>query len=183
MINYFHFGPYQSKRDCGLVIEKRPRKTTPIRDFTLTHVPGRDGDVYIDNGCYHNIELTYSVGCSNVDSNITKIREMLSQPGYMHLRDSYDLEKFYIACVANPGQFEEDLLNFGHATVIFNAEPYRYEYFGYGTSQTFATSGSSTKLTNPYKYSAKPKFHIQGSGGGNYTLYVTNNSVQIGYPR
>ena len=58
ILNQFAYGTYKSLDDCGLYIEKRPSPTIPLRDTTKTHVPGRNGDVIQDNGCFLNATRT-----------------------------------------------------------------------------------------------------------------------------
>ena len=39
----------KTSEDFGLVVQTPPTYSYPERDVTITHIPGRDGDIIIDN--------------------------------------------------------------------------------------------------------------------------------------
>ena len=43
----------------GLMIDGGGTWTKPERDRELVHVPGRNGDLIFDNGCWNNVDITY----------------------------------------------------------------------------------------------------------------------------
>ncbi len=168
-LNYFTFGGYQSLKDCGLYIEKRPARIKPRRDVTAHQIPGRDGDVYIDNGRWESVPQRYQVGCSNIDRYIDKINEMLCQPGMLKLSDSYDNTVYRKAMCINSMEFTEDLLNFGHATIEFICDPFRYLAEGDTTMQL-----AEGVITNPTEFDALPLIIISTSG--QFTIHLNSKS-------
>ena len=42
-------------------VEHPPGYETPKKDYEIVHVPGRNGDVYIDKGSYQNVSRTYDI--------------------------------------------------------------------------------------------------------------------------
>lgn len=172
-LNYFTFGDYQSLKDCGLYIEKRPARIKPMRDVTAHQIPGRDGDVYIDNGRWESVPQRYQVGCSNIDRNIDKINEMLCQPGMLRLSDSYDNTVYRKAICINSMEFTEDLLNFGHATIEFLCDPYRY-LLAWDNTQVL----SEGVITNPTAFEALPLFIITTTG--QFTIHLNNKDYTFG---
>ena len=180
MNNYIIFNNYNSKTTCGLSIEKRPRRGTPVRDVTVTHIPGRDGDLIQDNGSWNNVDITYEVGCSDIDAHIASIRQMLASVGYQRLRDTYDPDFYRLAAVKDGAEFEEDLLNFGHAKITFTADPYRYQVSS--SNDTTITSTRSATLANPYAYKSKPLLTIFASAGSTVTIMVNSASYLFTMP-
>ena len=44
----------------GLVVDGASTWPKPERDVEYVHVPGRNGDILMDNGCWQNVEITYT---------------------------------------------------------------------------------------------------------------------------
>ena len=61
----------------------------PVRDRTLVHVPGRNGDLILDNGCWQNIEIKYKCLIKNdwKDNYKDFCRMMYNLHGYQMLFD------------------------------------------------------------------------------------------------
>ena len=178
-LNYFTFGDFQSLRDCNLYIEKRPSRQKPVRDVTAHEVPGRDGVVLIDNGRWKNITLRYQVGCSDIDANIDKINQMLCQTGIHKLKDTYDDEVYYKACCINAAEFQEELLNFGRATIEFDCDPYRY--FEIGSVSELETPSGYT-INNSTGFESLPKILLIASPGATCTLHFGATAYTVKMP-
>ena len=54
------FGDIYTK-DLDLIIQAPPVYNFPAKDVTVEHIPGRNGDLIIDNKCWQNVERTYSI--------------------------------------------------------------------------------------------------------------------------
>ena len=70
----------------------RPGYETPEKDYEVTHIPGRNGDIYVDKGSYKNVSRSYdiAIGAENKDFTIMAnfISEWLnSASGYAKLED------------------------------------------------------------------------------------------------
>lgn len=172
MANSFTFGEH-STTEFGLIISKKKIYSTPARNVSFLSVPGRCGDVISDDGSYPNIEVSYTVGCKNIGSQLENIASWLSQPGYLKLSDTYMPNFFRLAANVSGQSWDEQLLNFGEATLTFNCKPFRYLVSGENTT-TFTTSGT---ITNPTSFSSLP--HIKITGSGNVTLHVNSNSYLL----
>lgn len=182
MINKFYFGGHDSYKYCKLYIEKRPAPSIPQRDITKTHVPGRSGDVLQDNGCFLNVTRTYKVGCSDIDGNFENIKKMVSQIGYQMLTDTYDPLFYRFGAVLNETAFEEDLLNVGHASLIFDCEPFKYDITGKNAWTVSTSSSALTKLNNKYDYTALPRFYVTATAGTTVTIMVNSKSFAFKMP-
>lgn len=66
------FGGISSK-EIGLEVEHFPDFEIPERDYTVTHVPGRNGDVIWDNGSYKNVSRKYDISIGRFGMGDTEI--------------------------------------------------------------------------------------------------------------
>lgn len=44
----------------GIAVDSSESWAKPERDMQFVHVPGRNGDLILDNGCWQNVEITYN---------------------------------------------------------------------------------------------------------------------------
>lgn len=177
----FKFGDHATK-DFDLVIQEPPAYNFPEKDLTTEHIPGRNGDLIIDNNCWKNVERTYSVasvfkpGTDFVSNSERLIKWLTSYKGYHRLEDSYDPEVFRIAQYKNGGS----LVNFyDKATVLnvtFDCKPQRYLKNG---EKPVHFTGSVATLENPTGYAALPEISISGMvPHDNEVLLVTIKNLE-----
>lgn len=120
-----------SSRDVGIEVETFPTYDIPEREYEAIHVPGRNGDVIIDNGTYKNVNRTYKVSIATYDipysQKMAGVAKWLhSAPGYARLEDSYDPD-FYRFAYYNEAVSIENLFNeAGRATINFVCKPQRF---------------------------------------------------------
>ena len=50
----------RSSADCGIVCSSDNGYDIPEKDITAIAVPGRNGELHIDNGRWQNIDVTYN---------------------------------------------------------------------------------------------------------------------------
>ena len=154
-----------STEDLGLIIQAPPVYTFPSKDLSTQHVPGRNGDLIIDNKSFNNVDRVYSIGSvfrpgTNFIANAQKIIEWLaSSKGYCRLEDSYDSLVFRLA----EYQASNSLTDYyGKATAInvtFNCKPQRYLK---GGEKEVAFTGSEAVIENPTKETSLPRITISG---------------------
>ena len=76
------FGDIYTK-DLDLIIQAPPVYNFPAKDVTIEHIPGRNGDLIIDNKCWQNVERTYSIasvfrpGTNFINNSFTEIISIL----------------------------------------------------------------------------------------------------------
>lgn len=165
-----------SSEDYGIVVEHPPAYDFPEKDYTSVHIPGRNGDVMIDNNSYKNTVRTYelAIGDQNLQFGIqaNKIAEWLhSGSGYCRLEDSYEPDIFRMACYKDAGNFENIFDHMGRGTVSFDCKPQRF----YKSGEKFISLESASEvIKNPTFFNAQPMIIISGSGG---TISV--NGVEV----
>ena len=85
--------------DYGVILSGGGTYATPERDVTVVSVPGRNGDVILDNGRYNNIQIVYTAGISKGFETkfLPFIGALKAVKGYAKLFDSYHPEEFRLA--------------------------------------------------------------------------------------
>lgn len=165
-INSGHFGIYLT--DIRIA-------DTPKRDVSFLSVPGRNGDLIVDNKRWHNVDITYSLAIATgfADAFDAFKKALLSQSGYQRLTDSIYPDVFRMAIVQEPIQPETMRFNrTGTFDVTFHCKPQRYLKSG----EFSTTITEHTKLYGN-GFMAKPLITVYGSGAG--TLTIGGTTVEI----
>ena len=186
MMNFFVYDGNNSQ-DLGLLISGEKTYNSPSRDVTTVSIPGRSGDLIIDNRRYNNVEISYTVSFRKDVPEKTRALKawLLSNAGYRRLEDTYQPEYFRLAAISNATAFEISINRYGTAELIFNCNPF---LFSKGGEQTVSIPASGGRIYNPEYFESQPIITVYGNGNGvlsvnniNYNLsdidgYVTINS-------
>lgn len=171
-MNSFTFNGISSA-DMGLIVENKDIYSLPARDISLVSVPGRNGDVIIDNNRWQNVTVSYSVGIKDIKSNIKRIKAWLSTPGYFELTDTYNAEYYRVACFNTNLDITELLTNVGRAVISFSCKPFMYSVIGKGSWQYTKESA----MVNPEAFDSLP--FIRAYGNGNITFHINSRAFTI----
>lgn len=149
--------------DFGVFISGVGTYNAPERDTTAVSVPGRNGDLLIDNGRFHNIEITYP--CYIVKEFADKFNAfknyLLSRNGYFKIEDSYDAEHYRKAFHNSGLTPSVQLLHrVGAFEITFNCNPQRFLKDGDNT----LILTSDGMMFNPTYFDAKPLIRAYGTG-------------------
>ena len=177
MIGEFRFAN-RSSRDFGLYVTGVNPYSAPERDVEIIQIPGRNGDLILDNGRYSNINVIYTVFVRNrLNEKMRAIRPwLMSTPNYQRLEDTYDPDYYRLASYRGPFDVEHTLHQFGQCDLTFNCKPYRYRKDGEVIIER--SGGSDTApVYNPEEISSSPYIRISGSGSGD--LIVNSNKWTI----
>lgn len=174
MMNFFEFNGKQS-RDFGIYISGSGTFNSPERDVSKVSIPGRNGDLLIDNGRFKNISVEYPAFIR------TKFKEfsgaarewLLSHNGYFRLEDTYHPEEFRLASFSGPIDFDVRALNMsGEFELLFDCKPQRFLKSG----EQKITANGNIQITNPTSFAAKPIIRVYGTSGN---LIVGDTIVQL----
>lgn len=119
-------------KECNMFVLGKGAFGAPSRDVTQIHVPGRNGDILIDNGGWNNIDVTYPSCCilSNFRENVEKLKGyLLANPGYHELIDPYNPDEVRYAEFRGPftpEAFTAKGNNAGMFDLTFNCKPQRF---------------------------------------------------------
>ena len=165
----------KSSADCRIQVAHPPGYAYPERDYTITHIPGRNGDIIQDNGCYKNVERTYEVSFDAPNEDFATYANAVSAwlhstTGYARLEDSYEPNYYRMATYQESNIFENLYNQAGTATIVFECKPQRFLKTG---DNTIAIQNSLT-IMNPTGFEAYPLFKVTGTSG---VLTVNGNSI------
>ena len=173
MRGFFTFAGVNSK-DFGVYINGSQTFGAPERDVDLQSVPGRNGDLVLDNGRLKNIQHSYEAFIvRDIRANLAGLRDFLTScVGYHRLEDTYHPDEFYLASYA--AELSPDMaatLREGAFTLTFNRKPQRFLKDG-ELVRAFTAGG---RIRNPTRQTAAPLIRVYGTG----TLGVGNETVNI----
>lgn len=166
----------KSSEDFNLIIKSSNHSSVPFVSYEEIEIPGRDGEVIINNNCYKNRKINVVVYIDNMNSNETiheyarRIKKWLqSDMKYKKLIFDDDSDFYLEAICINQLDFEKIIENFSEMQLTFLCKPYK-KYI----NENKITLISSRKIYNSYMKS-KPKIKVIGSG--NITLNINNQQV------
>lgn len=166
----------QTSKDFGLHISGGGTYNAPEREVTTYTVPGRNGDLIVDNGRYSNIVVSYEAFIiQSFAKNAERVRFWLAgAPGYHRLEDSYHPDYFRMGYYSGGLDFETGFLNWhGSCTLSFNCKPQRFLKSG---EFPVVIGASGDSLYNAYM-PALPLIQLTGNGAG--TLVVNDTMVTV----
>lgn len=115
--------------DYGVILSGGGTYATPERDVTVVSVPGRNGDVILDNGRYNNIQIVYTAGISKGFETkfLPFIGALKAVKGYARLFDSYHPEEFRLASFRSELVPEVGtIMRSGKFELVFDCMPQRF---------------------------------------------------------
>ena len=139
----------KSSSDFGCIIEAYPNHTRGSRRGELIVVPGRNGNVVLEDGSYTTYMQAYSVVFEKGDNHQSYQRAaevaewLLGSRGFCRLEDSFEPGYYRLARYAGPLNIKQIMDECGRATLEFECQPERYlkigdvliriHDYGYGT--------------------------------------------------
>ena len=193
MLNFFKFGGIDS-RDYGIFIISSNSFDSPKRKTTAYSIPGRDGDIIVDEGYYLNVDITYKVRISidkllanNPNTNIAYALDGIKDcfysiiGEYAELRDSYNPDYYRMGCFDNGFEFSEFKNNkdFIDTEITFNCKPHRYREDG---KEVIAINNNTTnRIYNPEIYASLPLIQINKGTGDHASVIIDGTSFQFDF--
>lgn len=183
MMHAFEFNG-KSSSVFGVYISGGGTYDAPERDVEFMSIPGRSGDLIIDNGRFKNIEIEYPcfIPSGFTDKWDSFKAHMLKSPTYQRLTDTYDNTHFRMAAFL--GSLNPEVVALRRAasfTVTFQCKPQRWLVSGENT----LTYVQGATIYNPTLFPAKPLLVATGYGQvviGDYRIVIaqhTNNRIWI----
>lgn len=139
-----------------------------VPKINAIQIPGRSGDLQIDEGGYYN--RSASVPCYTLTVDNTAMQDMrgaaawlLSQRGYRKLQTAEDDAHYWYASIKNTAEIAPRLNLLNPFTIEWDCKPYAY-LTGYDEKTTITASGDTVE--NPTYFDAFPILYITGNEGG-----------------
>lgn len=167
--------------DLGLVVQVKPTYNSPEREYSSLHIPGRNGDLIIDNGCYLNVDKTYSFakvfrkGEKFVESANSIMSWLNSANGYARLEDSYEPDYYRLALYKQGGEMTN---YYDQATVLdvtFECKPQRWLKSG----DIEISIQNGMELYNPTNYDALPIIKFTTIPGINSVITIGDVILEL----
>lgn len=179
ILNSFTFDGVDSS-EYGVYISGEGTFNAPARRGDKITIPGRNGDLFIDGGCFENVTLKYPAFIhQKFNDNITEFRNLLSsRSDYKRLTDTFHPDEFRLARFGSGMEASVKKLVYGTFNVEFDCWPQRFLVSG-ETPLTYTESGP---ITNPTLYAAQPLIKVTGTGIvqiGSYSFTVTGGPGEI----
>lgn len=191
--------------ELGGRLNELPKIEIAERDCEFVEIPGRSGDIFIDNNRYKNVDFSRKITLIN-RTNRTRIfptREQIekaifsfSKIGYQEFRDTQHLGAFTKAVLLNFSDVSRELPMLSTATLQFNRIPYWFSDEGQQWIYMEDDATHTIRVYNPYPFTAEADYYITCSGGTTditiggitykdidfdiySTLYINNTNKQI----
>lgn len=162
---YFVYGGVSSA-DFGVFISGPALFDAPRRDVTVVTVPGRSGDVVLDNNRFLNIDITYHCYIPRgFEEKFDFLKlAMLSMTGYQRIEDTYFPDHFREGYFVGPIQPTTGPLNrSGSFDITFHCKPQRYLKSGIRAIITTETGADSLTINNRTPFISRPLIQIRSS--------------------
>jgi len=174
MVGSFFYKGINSK-DMGIYVSGSGTFNSPERDIERIEIPGKNGELIIDNKRYKNVIIKYPAFIRYKFKDLTDLARMwlLKDVGYQRLEDTYHPDEFRQACFVGPLDFDVRFQNqSGECELSFNCLPQRFLKIG----ENLITGSGTIRLWNPTGFPAEPLIRVYGTSG---ILHVGNMNVQI----
>ena len=163
--------------DYDLYITSGSVYDAPERVVDMIKVPGRNGNLAIDQGRFENIDVEYDVYTKDRSQtvfaqNIRDFRnELCSRHTYLELTDDFNANEFRLGIYKSGLELDSDIDRAGAIKLVFDCKPQRYLVSGQST-YTFIADGT---ITNPTLFASSPLIVVTGFGQlgiGSYTITI-----------
>ena len=163
-----------STAEYGVWISGGGTFDAPARDIETISVPGRNGDLYHDNGRYRNITVSYPAFISSrFQPRMDDFRAWLcSHVGYFRLEDTYHPDEFRMAMFKAAVSVSTAPRNIaGRFTLSFDCKPQRWLKSGENAID-YTANGT---ISNPTHYTAFPLLRLYGTPGASGNFNITKS--------
>ena len=121
----------RSSDEFGLIVEQYPPRPFPSRKSDVYSIPGRSGDLIVEQDAFTNYIQPYEVYISPGSVGMQRraaliARWLLGSSGYNRLIDEYDPTVYRDARFMGGFSFLNALNKFGRATIEFDCKPQRW---------------------------------------------------------
>ena len=149
---------------------------SPEHVYERISVPGRNGDLTIDQNKYTNIQRIYDIVAYG--DNYKWLNEftgrLISNVGYFRLEDSFSSDEYYMASINGPLEiFTDRARTMSKFRLEFDRDPRKFLKAG----ETELYADESQYITNPTSFTAKPFIRVYGTG----TLGIGATNITISY--
>lgn len=156
-----------SSMDLHALVQTAPDYEFPEKDYNVTHVDGRNGDIVVDTGSWKNVPRKYVLAIDTRKISYTEVASKLVQwlhsaSGYARLEDSYEPDFYRMAMYKDAGTITNIYSKAGQIEVNFDCKPQRFFKSG---EEPFRFD-MSMDYYNPTDFPSLPKIMVYGTSSG-----------------
>lgn len=158
----------------GIYVDASLSFNKPEKDVETYRVPGRNGDLVIDYGTWHNIVISYPCYIKgNFDTAFNDLCQTLgSLKGYHKIECTNDSTHFRLGRVIVPMTPDATAYNKnGFFNLSFDCKPQRFLTSG----ETEVIKNATGTISNPTLFDAKPIIRVYGNG----TVTVNGTGITL----
>lgn len=179
---WFEFGGVNSADMTNkLYIHKVPSLNRSAQKLDVFSVPGRDGDIILQQGAWANQTQIYDcyVGDGDAAAAAMELTSWLfSMTGYKELKDGWEPDVYRLAYLTDPMDIESIMGKVGHVEITFSCVPKRFLESG----RTVTTLTATGTISNPSPFTAKPLLKVTGTIDSTGTISCGGNTLGITFP-
>lgn len=171
-----------SSSSLGLLVEKVPMMNRPERKYDRYSVPGRNGDIFVMQDAWQNVEQTYEVWFENgvsdnvVDRGYSITEWLFGASDYAVLTDDFDPDHYRKAVFLGPYDIKNILMKYGRATITFDCDPRRFLMSGLEWIDLPVPPSDGLEVLNPTPFPAKPVYDVTITPGNISNIRVVSES-------
>lgn len=173
-----------SSLNYGVAVFPKSVYNSPARSGESVKVPGRNGTLFLDDGCYENGRVEYiAIMHSNFAQNMPLFRQHLNTGGvYCRLEDTFNPTEYRMAMLDGSIVMEETGDDIARFIVAFDCKPQRF--LKSGETAISVASGQTKSISNPTSNKALPRITVTGTGtfsinGQQITVTANSGSIVI----
>lgn len=179
-----HFFNFRGENSCdyGLYITGSGTFNAPERDVEVIEIPGRSGELIIDNHRFKNISMRYPAFVRrNFSENADAAKAWLAKDAnYARLEDTYHPDYFRVARFAGPMNFDVRALNqAGEMEITFDCKPQRWRKDGEQPIVITGDSSGGMGVIYNSLYPSLPLIRINGTASSSVDVAVGNRIIVI----
>ena len=176
--HYFIFDG-KSSLDFTAIIDGNKTFGSAERDVEEFQIPGRNGNLTIDNGRFKAVKISYDgFIVKDFENNAESFRNFLTKDSQYHrLEDTIHPDEYRLAMYAGPFDPKVVFLEAGSFTISFTARPERFLKSG---EKEIEITTSAVRVYNPSFFTAKPIIKVVSGSGpinvGSTIITLTANA-------
>ena len=156
--------------DFDMYISGGGTYSSPEKAYEEVEIPGRNGSIFLYEGSFKNVEVTYDAwiakidGEDDVDKSFRALRSyLMSRDGYVRIEDTYHKDEIRFGTYNEAIEPDvHETLQAVQFTLNFSCKPQRFLKKYYDQPITYTTSGQT--FYNETYFDAKPLIRVYGTG-------------------
>lgn len=184
----------QGAFEGNIILKKNPDFNIPKRKIEVYNVPGRNGDVIVQQDAWENLQKQYvlflkpNLSQRSLFSLCRIVARWLCEPtGYNVLQDNYEPNYFYLAYLTDKITIQNHLQRFGTATLTFSCRPEKFLTEGADETPVFtgrsligASNPLVSTITNPTHFASKPLLRfVPIDGEGEARIVINDTTIDV----